>query len=110
MEEFDFTKHYKRGDITFLVRCYNDLGIQEVKKLTIRSVFNTYMVGCGAKSKAFVIDKSNLPNLFKTNQEANTYLDSIAKKIKPLTISDEDLYYIQCRNEELEDKGGEEDE
>lgn len=113
MEDFDFTKEYKKGDTVYLVRCYNDVGVQEVKKLKIRSVYPTYMVGCANKSKAFLMDKSMLVNIFTNNLEANERLSSIAKKQVGISISDDDLYSRQLNEEyetDLDEEGGEEDE
>jgi hypothetical protein len=34
-EEYDFTQHYKKGDVIYHVRCFEKVDVKEVNKLKI---------------------------------------------------------------------------
>lgn len=78
--KIDFTKLYKKKDVVYLVRCIDSVGIQEIKKLKLRTVEPDYMVGSAEKGSAMYIDSEWANNIFLSNKEAKEYLSKISKK------------------------------
>jgi len=78
--DIDFSQKYYKGDIVYLARCINSVGIQEVVKLKLRTIEPDYMVGCTEKSVVFNIGKDWIGNVFKNKNEAFSYLKTITKK------------------------------
>jgi hypothetical protein len=114
--DIDFTQDYSKGDIVYLVRCFNSVGVQEVVKLKLRTIYDNYMVGCTEKSAVFTIGKDWINNIFSNKNEATAYLKTITKKVykekqdTPSQLIDEDEeetddldLYIDGEEEEGED-------
>lgn len=115
--DIDFTSLYKKGDIIYLVRCIENVGIQEIKKLKLRTIMKTYMVGSEDKGGTIFIGRDMLSNIFSSNKDAKSRLDQITKNIKikideevpnQLQDIDEDEdnidLYINCTEEGDEDE------
>jgi hypothetical protein len=99
--EFDFTTKYKKGDIIFLARYIESVGIQEVLKLKLITVTKTYMVGNADKSNMSFIGRDMKDKIFPTQKEAKAHLESIVKK--PYVDKCEDIPNQLCDEDESED-------
>ena len=76
MEEYLFTKHYKAKDKIF----YADIEESLVRKLTIRTVEDTYMVGIVGESDVVLIGRDKIARLHKSVLDTKRYLESLGKK------------------------------
>jgi hypothetical protein len=83
--DYDFTEHYKKGDIIYQARCIPKLDIKEVNKLTIgNSIYKTYMVGYKENQEAVLIGIDQLELIYKNLKDANAKLKELSKNMKAL--------------------------
>jgi hypothetical protein len=84
-EEYDFTQHYKKGDVIYHVRCFEKVDVKEVNKLKIgNGIYQTYMIGYKENKEAVVLGKDHVRNnlIFSNLKEANTRLKELSKNMK----------------------------
>lgn len=74
----DFSSLYKKGDTLF----YANIEEALIRKIKLRTVDDTYMVGVVNKSDVIFIGKDKINRLFTSMLDANLYLDSLGKNAK----------------------------
>lgn len=84
MTDCKFTDKYKKGDIIY----YANIEESIVRKMKLRTVEDTYMVGVVNKSDCIFIGKDKLNRLYPTMIDAKLYLDSLGKNTKIEIICD----------------------
>lgn len=99
MSEFSFVDHYKRSNVIFIVdkTCDN-----EVRKVKLRTVMDTYMVGNEDKNNAVFIGMDKKDMIFLSAKEAALHAKTVVKPWKDIESEDEDdiLKYIERGDED----------
>lgn len=110
--DYDFTEHYKKGDVIFHVRCIEKLGIQEVNKLTLGTVNKSYIIGYKEKSDTSLIGVDQKDYIFLVKKDADNKLKEISTNMKPVKKADIPSQLIDEVDDNLDSyiEGGEEDE
>jgi hypothetical protein len=83
-KEYSFKSHFKVGDMIF----YANVEESVVRKLRLRTVEDTYMVGVLNKSDTTFIGRDKLPRIYNTFLDAKRYLDTMGKSAKLEIIFD----------------------
>jgi hypothetical protein len=100
---FNFTDLYQRGDFVYVVRFIEFLDVEEVKKLTIRSVYPRYMIGIEEKHSAMVIGPDMRDLLFDDDKSAKAKLKELSHNKKSRPKKEEDIPYPYADEEDKED-------
>lgn len=75
--DFDFRNFYEKGQIVFFVRVLSKLGIKEVKKLYLRSIYPRMMVGSEDKAGCHCIGYNERDQVFLTPRDADAYFKTV---------------------------------
>jgi hypothetical protein len=87
---YNFSEHFKRGDIIYQVRYIERSGLQEVNKLELGTVSNSYIIGSKEKSNSFMIGRDQIEKnlIFRNPKEAHARLKELSKNMKQVTNPD----------------------
>ena len=80
--DFDFRNFYEKGQIVYYVHIIETLGVKEVKKLYLRTIYPRMIIGTEEKSYCQCIGYSDRDRIFITSRDADIYSDSIVLNSK----------------------------
>lgn len=80
--DFDFRGYYEKGQIVYFVRILATLGIKEIKKLYLRSIYPRMMVGSEEKAGCQCIGYNEREQVFLTPRDAEAFSATIEVSAK----------------------------
>lgn len=84
MSNYDFTQHYKKKEVVYEV----DINECVIRKLKLRTVLPTYMVGVIDKGATSYISFGKKDLIFKTLMDAKMYADQLGNNFEIEVIRD----------------------
>ena len=71
---FDFREYYVKGDTLYYLNINELVGIKEIVKVTVRTIYPRAIIGQGKNAQCYVIGYRDKDMIFRNKEDAQYYI------------------------------------